>query len=200
MPKNLKGGSKHKKFKNTNVQEITQKDLILKTDKLQDYGKVEKLYGNCRVELLCNDKQKRLGIIRGSMRKKQWLNINSIVLYSLREYEKDKVDIIHVYKDSVLKQLEHKMNLNFSINNEEKQLDDIFMYNSDNDIKEENNILINNENDNLEESDDIFMTNMNKQKKDKEIQEDLDNEIDELFITNKEKKQKIDLENLINEL
>tara|TARA_Y100000389_G_scaffold203852_1_gene253750 strand:+ start:167 stop:739 length:573 start_codon:yes stop_codon:yes gene_type:complete len=183
MPKNLKGGSKHKKFKNSNPGEITAKDMILKENN-QDYAKVERLLGNCRVELLCNDGEKRLGIIRGSMRKKQWLNANNIVLYSIRDYEKDKVDIIHVYKDSIVKQLESKMNLNFSISSEEKQLDDIFMYNSDEeDTKINNNILIQPETESSDEldDDDIFMKNINKKKK-------------------KEQNDKNDLENMINEL
>ena len=129
MPKNVKGGSKHKKMKNnSNNDEITQSDLILKSGKEQDYGKIEKILGNGRFELLCNDKIKRLGIIRGKMRKRNWVNMGSIVLYSIREYEKDKVDIIHVYNLQILKMLEHKMNLNFNIStNNNDDDDDIFM-------------------------------------------------------------------------
>ena len=127
MPKNVKGGNKHKKMKNTsNSDEITQEHLVLKSGKDQDYGKVEKLLGNCRVTLLCNDKINRIGIIRGSMRKRQWLNMGSIVIYSTREYEKDKVDIIHVYNNNVLKLLEKSMDLNFSITGEDEKIDDIF--------------------------------------------------------------------------
>ena len=92
------------RMKNTsNSDEITQEHLILKSGNDQDYGKVEKLLGNCRVSLLCNDKETRVGIIRGNMRKRQWLNIGSIVIYSMRAYEKNKVDIIHVYNNNVLK-------------------------------------------------------------------------------------------------
>lgn len=128
MPKNVKGGSKHKKLKNTsNNDEIKQEDLILKNGSDQDYGKVEKLLGNCRVSLLCNDKIVRMGIIRGSMRKRQWLNIGSIVIYAMRAYETDKVDIIHVYNSNVLKILEKRMSLNFNIN-EDENIDDIFTY------------------------------------------------------------------------
>lgn len=127
MPKNVKGGNKHKKMKNTsNSDEITHEHLVLKTGKDQDYGKVEKLLGNCRVTLLCNDKINRIGIIRGSMRKRQWINVGSIVIYSTRAYEKDKVDIIHVYNSNVLKMLEKNMDLNFSIIGEEENIDDIF--------------------------------------------------------------------------
>lgn len=127
MPKNVKGGSKHKKMKNTsNSDEITHEHLILKQGNDQDYGKVEKLLGNCRVTLLCNDKVNRIGIIRGSMRKRQWLNVGNVVIYSIRPYEKDKVDIIHVYNNNVLKMLDTRMNLNFNINGEEDNVDDIF--------------------------------------------------------------------------
>ena len=130
MPKNLKGGNKHKKMKNnSNSNEITSADLILKTDTEQDYGKVEKILGNGRFSLLCNDKIIRLGIIRGKMRKRNWVNMGSIVLYSIREYEKDKVDIIHVYSNNILKMLEYKMNLNFNISNDNNDDDDIFTTN-----------------------------------------------------------------------
>lgn len=130
MPKNVKGGSKHKKMKNnSNSDEITQSDLILKSGKEQDYGKVEKILGNGRFSLLCNDKITRLGIIRGKMRKRNWVNMGGIVLYSIREYEKDKVDIIHVYSNTVLKMLEHKMKLNFNISNDDDNDDDIFTTN-----------------------------------------------------------------------
>ena len=130
MPKNVKGGSKHKKMKNnSNSDEITQSDLILKSGKEQDYGKIEKILGNGRFSLLCNDKIIRLGIIRGKMRKRNWVNMGSIVLYSIREYEKDKVDIIHVYSNTVLKMLEHKMKLNFNISNNDDNDDDIFTTN-----------------------------------------------------------------------
>jgi translation initiation factor 1A len=132
MPKNVKGGSKHKKMKNTsNSDEITHEHLILKQGNDQDYGKVEKLLGNCRVTLLCNDKINRIGIIRGSMRKRQWLNVGNIVIYSVRPYEKDKVDIIHVYNNNVLKMLETRMNLSFNINGEEDNIDDIFTLNEE---------------------------------------------------------------------
>ena len=136
MPKNINGGNKHKKMKNTsNNDEITPQHLILKNGDDQDYGKVEKLLGNCRVSLLCNDKEIRIGIIRGNMRKRQWLNVGSIVIYSIRTYEKDKVDIIHVYNNNVLKMLEKNMNLNFSIMGEERtQEEDIFSFEDEEDL------------------------------------------------------------------
>lgn len=135
MPKNVKGGSKHKKMKNTsNNDEIKESDLILKSGSEQDYGKVEKILGNGRFNILCNDKVSRLGIIRGKMRKREWVNMGSIVLYSNRDYEKDKVDILHVYSSDALKMLEKKMKLSFNISDNNNEEDDIF-YNTGNDIE-----------------------------------------------------------------
>ena len=133
MPKNVKGGSKHKKMKNnSHNDDITSQDTILKSGSDQDYGKVEKLLGNCRVTLLCNDGENRIGIIRGNMRKRNWLNMGSVVIYSKRDYEKDKVDIIHVYNSNALKLIQSKMNLTFNLVEEENN-DDIFSVEVDND-------------------------------------------------------------------
>tara|TARA_Y100000768_G_scaffold379626_1_gene355611 strand:- start:6610 stop:7104 length:495 start_codon:yes stop_codon:yes gene_type:complete len=116
MPKNSKGGSKHKKMKNSTTDVLTKKDLIL-AEEGQGYGRVEALLGNCRVRLLCNDKETRLGIIRGSMKKRQWLSLGSVVIYSGRGYQDDKVDIFHVYSGDALKTLKDKMNLTFNSSN-----------------------------------------------------------------------------------
>ena len=134
MPKNLKGGSKHKKMKNKNSNDDEDSKIILKDSDDQDYGKVEKLLGNCRVSLLCNDKITRIGIIRGNMKKKQWVNLHNIVLYSKREYEDTKVDIIHVYSNDKVKQLKDKMNLMFSINENEEDEEDICFSNNEDDF------------------------------------------------------------------
>lgn len=135
MPKNIKGGNKHKKQKNSNVNE--EQIIMLKNDENQDYGYVIKLLGNCRVLLLCNDKQERLGIIRGNMRKRQWINLNNLILYSKREYEDDKVDIIFVYTNEMINN-----------NNELKKIKINKSNNVDNLLEENENIS--------EEEDDIF--------------------------------------------
>jgi len=132
MPKNVKGGNKHKKMKNnSNNGEILDSDLVLKSGKEQDYGKIEKILGNGRFLLLCNDTVSRLGIIRGKMRKRSWVNLGSIVLYSIRPYEISKVDIIHSYSNTALKILEKRMKLNFNISTNDDD-DDIFMTNDAN--------------------------------------------------------------------
>lgn len=66
----------------------------------EDYAYVIKLLGNCRALILTNDGIEAIGIIRGSMRKfnKRILIENGdIIVISKREYQKDKVDIVHKF-------------------------------------------------------------------------------------------------------
>ena len=52
---------------------------------------------NPRCECFCFDGVTRLGHIRGKMRKKVWVTAGDIVLCGLREFQDEKVDIIHKY-------------------------------------------------------------------------------------------------------
>ena len=102
MPRNTKGGNKAKKGKNQ--QQPTE--LLLKDNtEDQQYAKVIKVLGNCRFELLSLDDNKtRIGHMRGKLRKRAWTSVEDIVLISLREFQEDKCDIIHKYKnEEVLK-------------------------------------------------------------------------------------------------
>lgn len=47
--------------------------------------------GNGRLEALCFDGTRRLGHIRGKLRKKVWINQGDIILLSLRDYQDEKV-------------------------------------------------------------------------------------------------------------
>tara|TARA_B110000261_G_scaffold163721_1_gene210562 strand:- start:5188 stop:5457 length:270 start_codon:yes stop_codon:yes gene_type:complete len=60
----------------------------------------------CKVKLE-GDQVEKIAIICGRMRKKQIHKIvtNDLVLVSFREYQEDKVDIIHVYTTDEMKQL-----------------------------------------------------------------------------------------------
>ena len=99
MPKNKGNGGKNKR-KGKNIAELEiKRELILKEDG-QEYARIVKMLGNGRVELICNDEKKRLGIIRGSMKKKIWMSADDYILVGLRDYEHDKCDIIHKYNNS----------------------------------------------------------------------------------------------------
>lgn len=115
MPSKPKGGKKIRRGKN-----ITQDDSkILTASQDQYYGKVTQLLGNsrvyCDVFIPKNDKVEehiktgQLGIIRGGIRKRTWVNNGSIILVSLREFEKgDKVDILYAYNNEQVSKLKHK--------------------------------------------------------------------------------------------
>mmetsp|Transcript_3536 Transcript_3536/g.8357 ORF Transcript_3536/g.8357 Transcript_3536/m.8357 type:complete len:142 (-) Transcript_3536:265-690(-) len=95
MPKNKgKGGKNRRRGKKREGEE--KRELEFRDDG-QQYAKVLKMLGNCRVEAYCYDGVKRLCHIRGNMRKKVWVVAGDIVLVAPREFEDDKADIIHKY-------------------------------------------------------------------------------------------------------
>ncbi|KAJ2684247.1 Eukaryotic translation initiation factor 1A, X-chromosomal [Coemansia spiralis] len=98
MPKNKgKGGKNYRRGKN-DLSKTDKRELLFK-DESQEYAQVTKVLGNGRMEVLCVDDVKRLAHIRGSMRKKVWINLGDYVLVSLREYQDGKCDIILKYTD-----------------------------------------------------------------------------------------------------
>lgn len=101
------GGKKKKRGKNTNN---ISKPFVEPTDK-QYFAKVIKNKGSCRFELevyfytedekthhIDFRKEIKMGVVRGSMQRRHYVNQSDIVLVSEREFEKSKVDIIAVYK------------------------------------------------------------------------------------------------------
>merc|ERR1712093_235824 len=71
----------------------------------QEYAQVLKMLGNGRVEAMCFDGEKRLGHIRGKMRKKVWINQGDIVLLSLRDFQDGKADVIQKYSSDEARKL-----------------------------------------------------------------------------------------------
>ncbi|KAI1854254.1 hypothetical protein JX265_000663 [Neoarthrinium moseri] len=95
MPKNKgKGGKNRRRGKNENDNE--KRELTFKEEG-QEYAQVVKMLGNGRLETLCFDGTKRLGHIRGKLRKKVWINQGDIILLSLRDYQDEKGDVILKY-------------------------------------------------------------------------------------------------------
>ena len=95
MVKKTGGGNKHKKKKNHAVMEV-ERSLTFKEEN-QEYAQVNRLLGNCRLECSCFDGMKRLAHIRGTMRKKVWINVNDIILVSLRDFQDGKCDVLLKY-------------------------------------------------------------------------------------------------------
>ena len=101
------GGGKNKK-KGKKMTTNESRELILKGDGLE-YGQNIRLFGEGRFEILCSDGKTRHGSIKGSMRKRVFVNMNDIVLVSIIEYEPEKCIVIHKYNDDEIRQLK-KMN------------------------------------------------------------------------------------------
>lgn len=64
------------------------------------FAYVIKLLGNCRALVLCDNGNEAIGVIRGSMRrfnKRVLIETGDIIAVSMREYQTNKVDIVHKY-------------------------------------------------------------------------------------------------------
>ena len=103
MPKNTK------RFKNRkNKTKVGSSRPLLLKEEDQEYARATKMLGDMRVECECYDGRIRIGVIRGKMRKRAWVNLNDVVLLTLRDFQDNKADIIHVYNSNEVKQLVKK--------------------------------------------------------------------------------------------
>ena len=106
MPKNRgPGGKGRKKAKGS----ASQKDRTLLIASSVDaeaaqYAFVREVSGQGHYRVVCNDGKERLGVLRGSMRRRVWVRRNDMVLVTKRDYQDDKADIVHKYGgDEVLR-------------------------------------------------------------------------------------------------
>lgn len=109
-----KGGKKHRRGKNINTE--IKVDL---PDDSQYFAYVTKILGSGRVNLdyyiptydegtsKIKDwiKHSKIGVIRGKMMRRQYVNLGDIVLVSEREFETTKVDIIDKYDPAQIQHL-----------------------------------------------------------------------------------------------
>ena len=149
MPKtNIRGGNKRKKGKNGTD---TMNRTLDFADDGQIYGHVSKVLGGGNFSVNCYEKDirnefitcEKLCHVRGKLRKKVWINLNDLVLLSVRDFDNSRGDIIHKYTINEEKQLK-KMKFIPSVeivNGKMEQNDDIgFDNNLNYDLSEENNI------------------------------------------------------------
>tara|TARA_B100001287_G_scaffold268887_1_gene265690 strand:+ start:435 stop:974 length:540 start_codon:yes stop_codon:yes gene_type:complete len=151
MPKNKIGGKKHKGKKN-DVKTVKNLEI---PESNETIGQVIKVKGNGRFDIRCIDGVERSGILRGTMRKRVWVNRLDLLLVEPWAFEtdNDKCSILHKYEDDEfekLKNLGHIPN-EFKLENDELDLgndsDDYFSYNiSDSDNEEEETPTVSDEN------------------------------------------------------
>jgi translation initiation factor 1A len=141
MPKNAgMGGKKRKGGKKNNA--FDERELQF-AGEMQNYGQVLRLLGDSRLEIQCTDGMKRIGHIRGTMKKKVWIAMGDVVLVSRREFEDDKCDIILKYTEEEVRKLKSLSEIPESIKlpeNENKPNDDAdIVFGSDDEDKPNEN-------------------------------------------------------------
>lgn len=75
-------------------------------DGTQAYGIVTKLLGNGRMQVKLEDAGEATCKVRGSMRKREWVNLNDWVLVAFRDFG-DSHDIIRRYSPEEVHQLKY---------------------------------------------------------------------------------------------
>lgn len=80
--------------------------MVRLREDLQDYGRITKVLGGCRFSILLSmTNRETIGWLCGSLHRRGWLAVDSVVLVSIRDFQTDKVDIIHKYTEENVKQL-----------------------------------------------------------------------------------------------
>lgn len=92
------------KKKSTNAT----KNYTIDKENNEEYALSIKLLGNCRVSLLTDTGNEVMGIIRGNMRKfnkRVLIEAGDIVIVSKRDFQANKVDIVHKFNLEQTQQL-----------------------------------------------------------------------------------------------
>ena len=98
--------NKGKKGKNSgNTVKMHGKRILEYKGPMEEYGKVSRALGDKRVMVVTVDGQEVIAHIPGKFKKKVWVGVNSVVIASRREFQNDKMDIIHVYENDEVKKL-----------------------------------------------------------------------------------------------
>ena len=90
----IRDKKKHKIFNNQRTDNYDLNPMY------EEYAYVKKMLGNCRVQLITSTGIDAIGIIRGSLRKfnkRVLIERGDIVVISKRDYQDNKVDIVHKY-------------------------------------------------------------------------------------------------------
>lgn len=101
MPKN-KGGKGHRRSK---TQRDDGKRSLLFKEHGQEYAQIIKMLGNGRLNAHCYDGKVRMCIIRGAMRKREWMGVGDIILLGLRDFQDNKADVIWKFTSDEARQL-----------------------------------------------------------------------------------------------
>jgi translation initiation factor 1A len=105
MP-NTTGGKNYKKSKHASGSFAP---AFIERQSDQMYARIIRNLGNRNLLCFCNDNKIRLCHIRGSMRKKVWMNVGDLVLISIRDFEKKPEDTGKEYqKGDIVAKYDHE--------------------------------------------------------------------------------------------
>jgi len=112
MPRNKRGGRKHKKNKNAR-DNTSYRKLELATGDLI-YARIDRKLGGSKFLLECSDKKMRQGRIPGKFKRRKWFNKHDVILCDPNGYGKDVALICHLYTKEEIKVLTDLGKINFS--------------------------------------------------------------------------------------
>jgi translation initiation factor 1A len=101
MAKKKKRG-KNSKNKRGNVQD---KRAIQFKGEMQEYVLMTKMLGDRRIMVKLPDTSEKLAIIPGRFRKRCWMKPGDVLLASYREFQENKLDIVHKYNPDEARRL-----------------------------------------------------------------------------------------------
>jgi translation initiation factor 1A len=149
MPINKKGGKNCKKGKNSNAKEDEMIFMVeCNKNDGQMFGRVTKVLGDKRFSVRCNDGKERVCKLSGTIRKNDRVELNGIVLISIRDptlgsinSDSNRGDIIANVDPRLHKHLKEMEGINpilFSTGDKESVvIDDIFDRNAGDDEEED---------------------------------------------------------------
>ena len=117
---------KDKRCKNNHSGQNSKELILAEEDNGQTYGNVVKALGSRRFDVQCQDGVLRKCQVRGSMRNKKYVNVGDAVIVSLRDFQDDKGDIVHVYNGEEVRVLKNinQIKMDIKINKESGESED----------------------------------------------------------------------------
>ena len=104
MPKNAKS---QKNSSRKEKEKVNEELILTKNIEGTIYGHVTRILGDCNFNVSCFDGKERMCHIRNSLKRtrSQRIELDSIVLVGLRDFQDGKGDIIHLYSKEHVAQL-----------------------------------------------------------------------------------------------
>jgi translation initiation factor 1A len=89
-----RGGKNRKKGRHADAAQPTGVEFA-NADGGQTYAVVLSSLGDGRFSVICNDGARRMAILRGCMRRRVWVRRGDLLTVSTRDFQDDKVDVLH---------------------------------------------------------------------------------------------------------